>query len=126
MRTDVSKRGVKRRAWRYGRRAETICAWWLRFRGYHIVASRYRCPVGEIDLIARRGRTLAFVEVKARDEDTADTLRPRQRQRIVRAAEAFLQRRPALSRLELRFDLIVLRRRGLPRHIPGAWRADDA
>ncbi len=125
MKTLAVKRQGKRRAWRYGRRAETICAWWLRLRGYHIVASRYRCPVGEIDLIARRGRTLAFVEVKARDEDIADTLRPRQRQRIVRAAEAFLQRRPALGRLDLRFDLIVLRRRRLPRHVPGAWRSDD-
>lgn len=125
MRPGADGAGVRLRAWRYGRRAETISAWWLRLRGYRIVASRYRCPVGEIDLIARRGRTLAFVEVKARDEDAADALRSRQRRRIVRAAEAFLQRRPALARLDPRFDLIVLRRRRLPRHIPGAWRADD-
>ncbi|MBL8660610.1 MAG: YraN family protein [Rhodospirillales bacterium] len=125
MSTGADRAGPRLRAWRHGRRAETICAWWLRLRGYRIVASRYRCPVGEIDLIARRGRILAFVEVKARDEDAAEALRPRQRRRIVRAAEAFLQRRPALARLDPRFDLIVLRRRRLPRHVPGAWRADD-
>lgn len=116
---------LRRRAWRYGRRAETVCAWWLRLHGYHILARRYRCPVGEIDLIARRRWTLAFVEVKARDEDSADPLQPRQRRRIVRAAEAFLQRQPRLAGLDMRFDLIVLSRGRLPRHVPGAWRADD-
>lgn len=119
------RRRTKQQAWRYGRRAETICAWWLRLRGYQIIARRYRCPVGEIDLIARRGGTLAFVEVKAREDQAADTLQPRQRRRIVRAAEAFLQSRPALAKLDLRFDLIVLRRRRLPRHLRAAWRADD-
>jgi putative endonuclease len=51
---------------RGGRRAESLAAWWLRLKGWRILARRVRTPVGEIDLVARRGRTIAFVEVKAR------------------------------------------------------------
>ena len=56
----------RRKAEQGGRRAERLAAWWLRLKGWHILAMRARTPVGEIDLIARRGRTLAFIEVKAR------------------------------------------------------------
>jgi putative endonuclease len=86
---------VKRRqAERGGRNAERLAAWWLRLHGWRILAMRARTPVGEVDLIARRGRTLAFIEVKARataaDSDLAlDEWRLR---RVVRAAEALLSR----------------------------------
>ena len=56
----------RRRAERGGRRAETIAAWWLRLKGWTILARRVRTPVGEVDLVARRGRVTAFIEVKAR------------------------------------------------------------
>ncbi len=62
----------KRRAWRFGRNAETLCAWVLRLKGYQIVARDFRVPVGEIDIVARRGRTLAFIEVKARGDRMAE------------------------------------------------------
>jgi len=114
------------RAWRYGLAAETVCAWWLRLHGYRIVARRYRTPVGEIDLVARRGRVLAFVEVKARgDADALAAPSPRQRRRIVRAAQAFLQRHRRLAALDARFDVISVAPRRLPAHLPGAWRIDD-
>jgi hypothetical protein len=58
--------GPRRSAWLRGRRAEWLAAWWLRLKGYRILARDLRTPVGEIDLIARRGRVLALVEVKAR------------------------------------------------------------
>jgi putative endonuclease len=116
----------KRQAWRFGRLAESVCAGWLRLKGYRIVARGFRVPVGEIDIIARRGRTLAFVEVKARGNDGApEVLTPRQRRRITRAAEAFLKARPGYRGLDLRFDLMVVGRRRLPRHLADAWRADD-
>ena len=57
---------TRRRAERGGRRAEALAALWLRLKGWTILARRVRTPVGEVDLIARRGRTIAFVEVKAR------------------------------------------------------------
>lgn len=114
------------KAFRYGLAAEAVCAWWLRLHGYRIVARRYRTPVGEIDLIARRGRILAFVEVKARaDLGELAAPRPRQRRRIARAAEAFLQRQPWLAPLDPRFDVISIAPWRLPRHLPGAWRIDD-
>ena len=109
---------------RRGRRAERLAAWMLRLRGYRILARRFACPAGEIDLVARRGDLLAFVEVKHRDrpEAGAEALRPAQRRRILRAAEAFLQRRPDLAGLRLRFDLVLIAPGHLPRHLRDAWR----
>ncbi len=117
----------RRRAWLRGRRAEAVAAWWLRIKGYRILARGFRVPSGEIDLIARRGRTLALIEVKSRSTraEAAGAVTPRQRARIARAAEAFLQRHPELARLDPRFDAILLASRRLPRHIKGAWRRDE-
>jgi putative endonuclease len=126
MTVGAAGKAEKRQAWRFGRLAESVCAGWLRLKGYRIVARGFRVPVGEIDIIARRGRTLAFVEVKARGDDGApEVLTPRQRRRITRAAEAFLKARPGYRGLDLRFDLIVVGRRRPPRHLVGAWRTDD-
>jgi putative endonuclease len=113
-----------REAW--GRWAESLAAWSLRLRGYRILARRFRTPLGEIDLIAQRGRLLAFVEVKARAdlEQALVALSPRQRQRTARAAELFLLRRPDLAGHALRFDLIAVRPWRVPRHLVDAWRAD--
>jgi putative endonuclease len=113
-----------------GRGAEFAAAFLLRLKGYRVLARRYATGAGtgagEVDLIARRGRTLAFVEVKARaDLDrAAEAVRPEQRRRIVRAAESFLAHRPELRALEVRFDAVLVAPGRLPRHIPGAWRAD--
>jgi putative endonuclease len=59
----------RQRAEARGRRGEAIAAWWLRLHGWRILGERVRNPRGEVDLIARRGRTLAFIEVKARVKD---------------------------------------------------------
>ena len=117
----------KRRAWKFGRFAEALAAWHLRFRGYRIVARGFRAPVGEIDIVARRGQVLAFVEVKARGdlEAAAQSLRPRQANRIVRAAGAFIQSRPGLSALDQRFDVILVVPWQLPVHLVDAWRPED-
>ena len=60
-----------REAERRGRGAETIACWYLRMRGWRILARRARVPGGEVDIVAKRGRTLAFVEVKARGDEHA-------------------------------------------------------
>jgi putative endonuclease len=86
---------VKRqKAERGGRRAERLAAWWLRLRGWRILAMRARTPVGEVDLIARRGKVLAFIEVKARatEADAALALDEYRLRRVARAAEALLPR----------------------------------
>lgn len=112
----------KREAW--GRLAETVAAWSLRVRGYRILARRFKTPLGEIDLVVRRGELVAFVEVKARvDLDQAlAALGPRQRERTVRAAQLFLLRHPDHARCTLRFDLIAIRPWRMPLHLVDAWR----
>lgn len=117
----------RQRARRRGRFAELLCCWHLRLRGWRIVARDWRCPSGEIDIVARRGGTVAVIEVKARrDLDTAVfAIHPRQRRRIARAAEAFLATRPDLAAHSIRFDVMLVERRRLPHHLPGAWRGDE-
>ena len=115
------------RAYRFGRFAESLCVWRLRLAGYRVLARRFKTPVGEIDIVARRGDTLAFVEVKARHAaadrgDQAVELTARQRARIERAAEAFVARRPRLAGCAMRFDLMVVRPWRAPRHLADAWR----
>jgi len=114
----------RRAAQRRGRRAEWIAAWWLRLKGYRVVARGFRVPVGEIDLVARRGGVLALVEVKARGnlQAAGESIDPRQRQRIGHAAAVFLQRHPHLAGLDLRFDAILIARGHWPCHIEDAWR----
>ena len=121
-------REARRKAYGRGRRAETLAAWWLRLKGYRIVARGFRVAAGEIDLIARRGRLLALVEVKARPslEQAGAAIRPRQRERIARAAEVFLQRHPGLAGLDLRFDVVLLAPGRWPRHLVDAWRLEEA
>lgn len=115
---------LKSRAWTFGRLAESLCAWHLRLRGYRILARRFRTPVGEIDIVARRGGILAVVEVKARADAALalESLRPRQRARIMRAAEAFIAARPALAGMDVRFDVMVVVPWRPPDHIQDAWR----
>ncbi len=127
MRTARGRTARYRRAERRGRLAERICRWHLRLRGWRILAHDWRCPSGEIDIIARRGRVLAAIEVKSRGEiaTAAVSLSARQRRRIARALEAFLAARPDLGGLELRFDLMLLEPLRPPRHWPGAWRLDE-
>lgn len=112
------------RRYRLGRFAEVMCAWHLRLRGYRVLARRFRSPVGEIDLVARRGRVLAFIEVKARpDRDQAlAAVTPRQRARVRRAAELFVAHRPRLAGCDFRFDVMLVTPGRLPAHVIDAWR----
>jgi putative endonuclease len=114
------------RARRRGRFAEGLCRWHLRLRGWRILAADWRCPSGEIDIVARRRGVLAIIEVKSRSDYATGVfaLLPRQRRRIVRAAESFLLTRPDLAALTVRFDIMVVLPRSLPRHLPSAWRTD--
>ena len=117
---------ARRRAYARGRRGERIAAWWLRLKGYRVIAQGFRSPVGEIDLVARRGAILAIVEVKHRDSLAlaGEAVGGRQQRRVRRAAELFLQRRPELAHLQLRFDAVLLVPGRLPSHLKDAWNAD--
>ena len=112
---------------RRGRFAETLCVWSLRLRGWKILARRLTgkrgLGVGEIDIVAKRGKVIAFIEVKARArrEDALDAVTGAQRLRTARAAEVFLARYPGGETCDIRFDVMTVTR-GLPVHLEDAWR----
>ena len=118
------KKEKGRQAWTRGIKAERLAAWWLRLKGYRVLAERFKTPVGEIDLVVRRGDTIVFVEVKARADwrDAVQSIDGRQRHRIQRAAEVFLKNHPGA---DARFDVIALGRAGWPRHLVDAWRPEN-
>ena len=115
---------VKRLDERSGRAAETVAAMLLRLKGYRVLSRRFQGRRGEVDLIARRGSVLAFVEVKRRPSiaTAAESISPRQRARIAAAAEEFVAARPRLAPLGIRFDAVLVTPGKLPRHIADAWR----
>ena len=112
----------RRRAERGGRRAETIAAWWLRLKGWKILARRVRTPVGEVDIVARRGRVVAFVEVKARASAAEAALALDEwRLRRVAAAAGALAHRYARDGDDIRIDAMFILPRRLPRHLANVW-----
>jgi putative endonuclease len=112
-------------AFRLGVSAETRAAALLLAKGFRIVARRWQSPVGEIDLVVRRGRLLVFVEVKARAafDDAAEAVTPRQQRRITAAAKAWLARHAEDLERDVRFDAVLVAPWRLPRHIPAAFDA---
>jgi putative endonuclease len=114
-------------AFRTGISAESRAAAFLIAKGFRILARRWRSPVGEIDIVARRRTLLIFVEVKARDtlDDAAWSVTPRQRGRIIAAAEAWLARFPDPRIQDIRFDAVLVAPRSIPRHIPAAFDASS-
>lgn len=107
---------------RRGRRGEMIAACWLRLFGWRIIGQRVRTPMGEIDLIAKRGGTVAFVEVKTRSTAAElDLAIDRHRLKRVAAAANALAPRYARSGEDIRIDVILIGGLSLPRHIPNAW-----
>ena len=114
-------------AFRLGLSAESRAAAFLIAKGFRILARRWKSPVGEIDIVARRRHLLVFVEVKARDrlDDAAWSVTDRQRARIVAAAEAFLARFADQSIRDIRFDAVLVAPGRIPRHIPAAFDASQ-
>jgi putative endonuclease len=110
-------------AFRAGLSAESRAALLLLCKGYRIVARRWKSPLGEVDLIARRGRLLIFVEVKAREhlDDAAEAITRHQQRRIAAAAQAWLGRHPADADKNIRFDAVLMAPRCWPRHIKAAF-----
>ncbi len=117
--TEEARRASERR----GRRAETLAAWWLRLKGYRILARRYKGLGGEIDLIARRGGTVVFVEVKARGTlgEALNAVTQLQRERIQASAAGFLAAHPVYVNCDVRFDVIAVRAGRFPVHATDAW-----
>jgi putative endonuclease len=113
---------TRQRAERGGRRAERLAALWLQLKGWKILGRRVRTPVGEVDLVARRGRTVAFVEVKARAtrEEAGWALDEWRLRRDAAAAEA-LAHLYARDGDDIRLDAVFIVPRRLPRHMVNIW-----
>jgi putative endonuclease len=114
--------GRREQAERRGRRGETLAAWYLRLKGWRIVAQRVKTPRGEIDLIARRGRTVAFIEVKwrATEAELALAIDAYRLRRVAAAAEAVAHRFASADDIT-RIDVLLLAQGRWPRHIANAF-----
>ena len=115
---------ARRRADARGRRAEAIAAWWLRLKGYSILARRVATPVGEIDLVAVRAGTLVFVEVKARaqSDQALLALNPASLRRVSRAARLLAGQYAARVRpVSVRIDAVLVVPWRWPHHIEAVW-----
>lgn len=119
------RRAHRARHYRRGFGAERSAALWLMLKGYRILAARYKTPLGEIDLVARRGGVLAFVEVKgrARHADAAASIHARNQARVVRAAQWWLAAHPHHADCTIRFDALTVAWYRWPHHLPGAFAA---
>lgn len=115
-----------KRAEHQGRIAEMFARLWLQCKGYRILVQRFKTPSGEIDLIAKRGGTIAIVEVKFRRniEDGLYAVTPTQQERIARAASIYLAKRKEPFNT-IRFDVIVIRPWRLPHHLKHAWETQE-
>ncbi|WP_413991821.1 YraN family protein [Labrys okinawensis] len=113
-------------AFRYGHGGEAKAAWLLRLKFYRILARRFKVPGGEIDLVALKGGTLVFVEVKARASLAAalESVTPAQQRRIASAARAWLSRHPEHMALTQRFDAIYVAPGHWPMHIINSFEID--
>jgi putative endonuclease len=112
------------RSERQGRRGESLAAWYLRLTGWHILARRVKTPRGEVDLVARRGRTVCFVEVKWRRSaaqlgGAIDTYRLR---RVAGAAEALAPRFAGMGD-NIRIDVVLIAPWCWPRRVVNAWQS---
>lgn len=115
------RRDLGGRSRRAGRGAEWAAALWLMLAGYQVLGFRLRTRAGEIDILARRGRVLAVVEVKRRAtlEAALSALTPAQHARLAAAAGAVVAARPGLAGLETRIDMVALAPGRIPRHVRG-------
>jgi putative endonuclease len=119
-----AERERKLRAAAFGARAETLAALWLRLKGYQILSRQFTVRSGELDVVAARGATIAFVEVKARPslEEALVAITESKRRRLCRAAAVWIARNPsAVQGFTLRGDAIFVGGWRLPLHIEDAF-----
>ncbi len=116
-------RPTRQKAERHGHRAEMIALWFLRCKGYRLLARRYKSPGGEVDLVMRRGQTTAFIEVKARPTvaEALDAVTPYQARRIAAAAGFYMSRDDKAAKGFCRFDIVAIPSSFWPTHIKNAF-----
>lgn len=118
-------KAAKLKAYERGHLAENLAAAYLTLRGYRVLRRRYKTPMGEIDIVAKKRGALIMVEVKTRKSaaDAIESVTPKNRRRVAQAALHYLTAHPEHSGLDVRFDVIIM---GWPfywRHLDNAWQA---
>lgn len=113
----------RQKAYRLGLWAEVLAAFYLMLRGYRILSRRYKTRQGEIDLVARKGKTVVFIEVKGRsDLSTAlEAVTPRTQKRVMAAANGFIAKNMKYQAYDLRFDVIAICPPFSVKHLDNAW-----
>jgi len=124
--SEFAKNAKRLAAFRLGVSAESVAAVFLGAKGYRTIARRWKSPVGEIDLVIKRGGLIVFVEVKARKDfdQAAESVLVRQRRRIVAAAQAWLAAHPEHAGYDMRFDAVLVSPGRMPQHVVAAFEAD--
>ncbi len=119
----MNRRERGRTAYRRGRFGERLGVLWLGLKGYRLLGRNLRTPFGEIDLLARRGRWLIAVEVKARNDmaTARAAILPAQRDRLLRALAWLVSRRPDFKDLQPRCDALLIAPGHWPRHVLNAF-----
>ncbi len=115
----MAKRLTRQEAERRGHRGEWLAAWYLRFKGYRIVAKRFKTKTGEVDIIARKRDLIIMVEVKARPSvlEAMDAISATAQRRIESAGDIWLSRQRDFAKLSVRYDLIAILPRSWPVHV---------
>jgi putative endonuclease len=118
--------GRREDAEKLGRYAETIALWYLRCKGYRLLARRFKSAMGEVDLIMRKRDTTAFIEVKARPtfDEAMFAVTPWQQKRIAQAAALWMGRDAKAAQGYCRFDIVAVPATLWPRHIENAFYGD--
>jgi putative endonuclease len=117
---------TREQAEKRGRTAEVIAIWYLRLKGYRLLARRFKVPQGEVDLIMRRGDTTAFIEVKARRtvDGAVQSVTDRQAKRIASACASWMARDALANGGFCRFDIVAVPSYLWPTHIENAFYGD--
>ncbi len=117
----------RRKSEEAGRAAEQLALWYLRLKGWRLLAQRYKTPVGEVDLIMRKQDVTAFIEVKSRGslEGAIQSVTPWQARRIAAAAQHFLMQDRKAALQSCRFDIVAMSPYHWPQHIENAFEGDQ-
>lgn len=124
----MTTRADRKKAYRRGHLAEWVAIGWLSLKGYRILAHRYKTGVGEVDVIARRRRTIAFVEVKFRrtNEDALLAVTPGGQKRIIAASRTWLSGMDDVADCVFRYDILTIAPWRIPLHHVSAFEANTS
>ena len=116
----------RKKAEKWGKTAELLAGAYLMLKGYKPQGYRIKTPVGELDLIMKKNKTLAFIEVKARKKTPylLDSISEKQKRRILKSAAYWLSKRPDLAQNTLRFDVVLVSKWIHIKHIQNAFQAE--